>query len=331
MATTYVFDFYNLYIPKYKKYENKEFGIKITPLKVAEEFERERTKFSKPYYRGGWKTAKCLIKSKTEKEAQKIADWLEFLYSFAQSRSVFYLHWYDYKRGKKYYSAQSKFIPPRENRFTELVYATRVSGAVYTIDISLFIDTALKKLNSVNKTELNKILTTIRALEISKSQMPYELKFLICWSALEKLSNDYYSVYKSKNKLFSKTELRELKFELEKTLERKLKLDSRLYLVKKSITRNFLYEHNTLEKMILYFRHLDLGFDEKKLQKMLESLIGVRGDLAHRLTSNSLTKKPYLLCYLQMIMENVIFRLLDIDKNMQKKFLVNQYNRGDEL
>lgn len=39
MSNTYVFDFYNLYIPKGKKYENKELGIKIIPLKFAEEFE----------------------------------------------------------------------------------------------------------------------------------------------------------------------------------------------------------------------------------------------------------------------------------------------------
>lgn len=110
MTKTYVFDFYNLYIPRYKNYENKEFGIKIIPLKFAEEFEKNRTKFSKPYFRGGWKTAKCFIKAETEGGAREIADWLEFLYSFAQSRSVFFTSWYEYKKGKKY-------NPPKLNLF----------------------------------------------------------------------------------------------------------------------------------------------------------------------------------------------------------------------
>ena len=40
MTQTYVFDFYNLYIPKGKPYKNEELGIRITPLKFAEEFNK---------------------------------------------------------------------------------------------------------------------------------------------------------------------------------------------------------------------------------------------------------------------------------------------------
>ena len=332
MSNTYVFDFYNLYIPKGKKYENKELGIKIIPLKFAEEFEKNRTKFSKPYYHaGGLKTAKCFIKTKTEDEAKKLASWLEFLYSFAQNRSVFFLGWYKYKGGKKYSSFQSKFVEQRENRFSELVHGVHTTGAFYTRDISLFFDTSLKMLSFANGLKLNEILTTIHALIISHSSLVRGLQFLICWSALEKLANQHYSVYKSKNKLFSKDELKKLKLDLETTLEKSLKNDKRLTLIKKSITRNFLYEHNTIEKMKLYFNSLDLGFDNTKLNKMLNKLIGIRGSLVHNLNSNLLIKEPQLLFYLQMIMENVIFRMVGIDKDMQKKFLLHQYNRGNEL
>ena len=115
------------------------------------------------------------------------------------------------------------------------------------------------------------------------------------------------------------------------TLRESLGNDSRLPSVKKSITRNFLYEHSTLEKMILYFCHLDLGFDNKKLRTMLGKLIGVRGDLVHNLNSKSLSKTPLLLAYLQWITEDVIFRILGFDKNMQNKLLLNQCNLGTEL
>lgn len=195
----------------------------------------------------------------------------------------------------------------------------------------MFINTALKKLDSVKKAERDKILATIHAFEISDSQMAQELKFLTCWIALERLANDYYGVYKSKKRLFSKTELRDLKSDLAKALERRLKSDSRLRLVKDSITRNFIYEHNTFEKMMLYFDYLDLGFDNRKLARMLRRLLEIRVTLVHNLTSNTLNKTPFLFFYLQMIMENTIFRLLGVDKTIQNQFLLNQYNLGTEL
>lgn len=331
MNETYVFDFYNLYIPKYANYENKELGIKIAPLRFAEEFEKNRRTYSKPYHRGGWKTAKCFIKSKTEKEAKKIASWLEFLYSFAQSRSIFFSSWYKYKSGKKYYSAESKFIQYRNNNFSELIHAVHTSKAGYTRDISLFIDTALKTLNESNCDELKKIISTIHAFEISNSQLPQELKFLTCWIALEKLANSHYTGHNSDKELFSKEELETLKSNLVKAVENILEGDDRAQLVVKSIDRNFLYQHNTWGKIMLYSDHLDLGFDREKLRKMLSNLIEVRVGLVHNLQSSSLTKKPQLLFYLQMIMENVLFRVLGINKEMQKKMLLNQYNRGNEL
>jgi len=326
MKQTYVFDFYNLYIPRGKKYENKNLGIKIVPLKFAEEFEKNRTTFSKPYFRGGWKTARCYIKKKNEEEAKRLANWLEFLYSFAQNRSVFFLGWYKYKQGKKYSSFQSKFVEPRENRFSELLRGIHTKGAFYTRDLSLFIDTALKMLSSNKNKNLNEILSTIHAYTISHSQIVQELKFLVCWATLEKLANQNYSIYKSKNKLFSKEELKKIKSELEKTLDRCLGGDKRLNFVKKSITRNFLYEHNTYEKMKIYFRSLSLGLEKKELDSTLKKLIEVRGGLVHHLNSNLLRKEPQLLFYLQKIMENVIFRLLGIGKKMQEKFLLNQYD-----
>ncbi len=331
MVETYVFDFYNLYIPKDKKYENKELGIRIIPLKLAEEFEKNRTKFSKPYYRGVFKTAKCFIKSKTEDEAKKNASWLEFLYSFAQSRSVFFLGWYKYKKGKKYSSFQSKFVKPRENRFSELIHGVHTRGVFYTRDISLFIDTSLKKLSESKKEELDGLLTTIYAYNISHSEIVRELKFLICWTALEKLSNNNYNVHKSHNKLFEKSEIAFIKRAVKFTLDFLSFFDKRIKKIIRNIDQNYLYEHNTLDKIIIYLNLIDIGFEEQKLKNVLEKLLKIRNSLVHHLNSDLLIKEPQLLFYLQMIMENEIFRKLGIDKEMQKRFLLNQYNRGNEL
>jgi len=331
MKRTYVFDFYNLYIPKGKQYKNDELGIRITPLKFAEEFEKYRGSFSKPYYSGGWKTAKCFIKAKNEEDAKKLAIWVEFLYSFAQSRSVFFLGWYEYKKGKKYSSFQSRFVVPRENRFSELVYGVSTRGAFYTRDIAIFIDASLKTLSESKEGKLKNILTAIHAYDISRSETTWELKFLICWIVLEKLANIHYNKVKSKSQMFSEIEKRAIKNSLAKTLDENLKDDKRLPFFKRIITRNFLYEHDTFEKVRIYLESLDLGFENEKLNALLKTLIKIRVGLVHRLDSALLEREPQLLFYLQRIMENVIFRLLGVNKQIQSRLLLNQYNRGNKL
>jgi len=328
---TYVFDFYNLYIPRGKQYKNDGLGIRIAPLKFAEEFEKHRRSFSKLYHSGGWKTAKCFIKAENEEDAKRLASWIEFLYSFAQSRSVFFLGWYKYKKGKKYSSFQAKFVIPRENRFSELVSGVSTRGAFFTRDIAIFIDASLKTLSESKEGKLKNILTAIHSYELSRSETVWELRFLICWIVLEKLANIHYDKLKSKSQLFSKIEKRAIKNSLAKTLDENLEHDRRLPFLKRSLTRNFLYEHDTFEKVRVYLESLNLGFENKKLNALLKNLVKIRVGLVHRLDSALLEREPQLLFDLQKIMENVIFRLLGVSKQMQSKLLLHQYNRGNKL
>jgi hypothetical protein len=331
MAKTYVFDFYNLYIARGNKYSNDELKIRIIPLKLAEEFERQRRSFAKPYYRGSWKTAKCYIKAEDEENAKKLAIWLEFLYSFAQNRSVFFLGWYQYAKGKRFSSFEAKFVEPRENRFSELIHGVCTTGVFYTRDISLFLDNALKTLHESEENYAREILTVIHANSISHSELVYKLRFLICWIALEKLAQGYYSKLKSKKRVFSRGEVKTIKASLVQTLNTILKGHRGLPLLRKSVTRNFLYEHGTFEKVSIYLKSLDLGFENTKLDQMLKDLIRVRTGLVHRLESNLLDRQLELLFYLQKITENVIFRLLGVDRQMQSRLFLSQYNRGNRL
>lgn len=146
----YVFDFYNLYIQKGEKYINKDLGIRLVPLEFAEKFEKERTSLSKPYRYGQWKTAKCYIKAKSLDDAKRYADWLEFIYSFAQSRCIIYDKAYEFKKGKKYPFSDSKFPEPIENRFSELVYGIKTNGPFFTRDLTEFVDKALTTLISTD-------------------------------------------------------------------------------------------------------------------------------------------------------------------------------------
>ncbi len=327
MNRTYVFDFYNLYIPKGKPYSNKPLGIRIVPLKNSEDFEKNRTKLSSQYRNGGWKIAKCYIKARSKDEAKKYAVWLEFVYSFAQSRRIFYLHIYEYKSGKKYFSFESKFVEPIENRFSKLIYGIKTTGAFFTRDISEFINKALDTLNSVNGGKKAEILQTIHAYLISISQIAWELKFLISWIALEKLANEHYQG--NKKDIFTSEEIKNIKEALHKTLDKQFKNDKRVNYLKQSLSKDYLFEQNTYQKVLSYLNSLDLGFDNKKLKKVIGNLVEIRIKLVHNLNSSKLQNKPHYLFYLQKIIEKVIIRNLGIDQNFENRLLLNQYKGND--
>jgi hypothetical protein len=326
---TYVFDFYNLYLPK--KYKNKEFGITIVPLKFAEEFEKGINDIPKRYEYGNWKTARCIIKGKELGEIKQIATWLEFLLSVAQTRSIFFLEYYSYVRGKKYWSMDSKHVEGLKNSNFEFVYGTLPGGAWFNREIDLFLNTALSTLNRRKNEPNNNIMELLHAYIISKSNMILDLKFLILWITLEKLANKYYRENNISKKLFSKEIENEIKTELKKTLENILKGHKRMDFMKDSISRHFLYEHRTLHKIKLYLNTLDLGFVKDELDALLEKLVVIRTNLVHDLDSAFLRTNYECYFNLGMLMEVVILRQLGINRQTQSRLLLHQYNIGPHL
>ena len=323
---TFVFDFFNLYIPEGKEYVNEEKGVRITPLKLAEDFENNRKDLFSKYRYGGWKTAKCYIKSNNEKDAIELATWLEFLYSFAQNRSIFFLNWYKYTEGEKYSSSKSKFIENKENRFSDIIFGTLLGNARYTREINLFIDTAIETLSKSDENIQKEILTAVHAYLSSQSEMPAELKFLIAWISLEKLATSHYKInYKSKSQLFEKNERKDIIKSIEKTLHSIISEQKKYNIVKRNLNKKFLYEHDTHGKVSIYLDSLDLGFHRKDLKSSINKLIGIRIDLVHDLNSAKLLKKPWI-HILNTINEQVILRLLGIDKTLEKQFVLNQFS-----
>lgn len=331
MKTTYVFDFCNLYIQKSQKYVNKKYGIRIVPLKIAEEFEKNRKKSSSPHHRYGWIIAKCYITSNTESRAKQLAHWLEFIYSFAQSRRVFFPYWYKHNWGHKRRSFESIFIESIDNGASELIYGTRLSGSFFSRDITFFVDNAIETLDSVKSQKLDEIMVAMHAYITSQSEMAWELRFLTEWCSLERLANMNYIKYKSKKSLFSKKEIKEIKKEVWDALDKKLAGHKRLNFLKNSLAREFLYEHHTLEKIKLFLLYMDLGFEKKKLVSLFKILVNVRNGLVHNLQSAQLGKQPYLLFYLYKVMEKVILRKLGISPEMEQRLILQQYNRGTLL
>lgn len=330
MTETFVFDFYNLYLPKGTKYENERLGIKIEPLKLAEEFQNNRKKYSSKYHRDGWKIAQCCIKSDNESNAKKIASRVEFLYSFAQNRSVFFLKWYNAKNGKKYYSRESKMIEYRNNNSSELISGS-YNKLGYTKDISLFINKSLTKMSTVSEKELDVILRSLHAYNISNSQIPVELKFLTCWMILEQLSNNYYHKIKSQPEVYDKKKINERKEKVNRCLESCFKGDSQLSMIQRNVNKTYLYEYDTVTKLMQYFVYLKIGFNNVVLKEKIIILSEIRNKLTHNLHSIAFTNDYSLLQDLQVICQNTLFRILDINEDVQKKLMIASWFARTDL
>jgi hypothetical protein len=282
MSETFVFEFYNLYLSK--EYVNETEGIIIKPLKIAKEFEKNRSKNSSQYHYNCWKTAECQIQSDNDDEAKMIGYWLESIFSFAQKRSIF---WYGYKKGVDESHFESRFVLPIENRSPDLIYGTFYEKGKFNRDISLFIDTAIRTLRNCNHPRRNEILTTINCYLTSHSQICEELQFLAAWICIEKLSKAYhYSNHNklaSNKKIFDKEEKMKIKQSLGEALDSILKDDLRASFLKKNLEKNYIYEPDTHGKLSSYLHSLDLGLDQKELEKTLGELVEIRRGLVHDL------------------------------------------------
>jgi hypothetical protein len=83
--------------------------------------------------------------------------------------------------------------------------------------------------------------------------------------------------------------------------------------------------------VILYVDSLALGFEDTDLRKYIKNLIRIRGDLFHHLDSELLNRNPGYLYILQKIFEQVIIRLLGIDKSIEEKFIFHQNNEPKKV
>jgi hypothetical protein len=111
---------------------------------------------------------------------------------------------------------------------------------------------------------------------------------------------------------------------VEETLESIICEQKKYNIVKRNLNKKFIYEHDTHGKVSIYLDSLDLGFLRSELKSSLNNLIGIRIDLVHDLNSSKLLKGPWI-HILNTINEQVIFRLLGIDKSLEKQFVLHQF------
>lgn len=328
MAETYVFDFFNLYIPDGLDYTNEWRDIRIEPLKVAEEFEEERSNMGSKHQNQYWKTAKAYIHA-SEEEAKEIATWIGYIYSFAQLRSIYWRTCYPYKKGYSHRYSRTVMPKPLKNRGPPLISGIiEDNGPFYTPDLSEFIDTGIETLRDYNEDERSNAIATIDMYLSARSESQMSARFLYLWIAIERNANRNYKSFinATGNEIFTNDERNRLQKHLSSFLDENLPKKQAEFL-KNRLSKNYLYEHSTTEKVRFYLEYIAGEFDDNELREILEIGKQIRNPIVHNFYGDRLAENIGLLQQLQKMLSFVIFELLGVGENLQKRLLLTHLKK----
>ncbi|WP_347720263.1 hypothetical protein [Candidatus Nanohalovita haloferacivicina] len=315
-------------MPEGEVYVYEAEGVRIEPLKVAEDFEEGRRDFNSKFRDKNWKTAKCYIKTGDEEKAKNLATWLSFIFSFAYRRNVFYHGRYKYSKGYKSRSVASKNLPRISNKNIPLIEGISTKGAFFTRDISEFVDVALETLIDASEEERQNILSTIRVYlySLEKGAL-FEIKFLMRWLLLEKQANRNYDKYvrpNEENRILSRDEQKDLKEKLDRFLEQELDSQKAKFF-KHRFKAKFLYEHSIKHKILMYLNNeLDFEFEQEEIEDIIETHRSIRNPIAHKMDSEKLMNNKRAPMQLKKIVELIIFDILGLDKELGEKLMLRQ-------
>lgn len=326
MARTYVFDFYNLYLPDGAEYRNGAEDIWIRPLDTAEVFEANRQDPQSKYYEGDWKTAKCHIAAETEENAVEVAEWLAFLFSFAQSRRAYWDTYYPHNEGYNGKTTVNNRVPPISHRKIPVIRAAVPLG---NNRVDPFIDAALEQLRTLSETERGHIFSTINLYLSSKARDLFASKFLFAWIALESNANRNYSEYldATGNDFVSSAARDTIQEQIRDAVHDALP-DDTAATMENRLTRDHLYEHRKRDKIKIYLDHLFVDFDDGQVLEILRDADRIRNEIAHEFYDRTLLANDELLFKLHRLLVLVIFDMLDISESLLRRLIL--FTSADE-
>lgn len=320
MSRTYVFDFYNLYLPDGAEYRNKTEGIRIRPLDAAEVFESNRQDPDSKYYDGDWKTAKCHVVADTEDEAIELAEWLAFLFSFAQSRRAYWDTYYLHNEGYSGKTTLNNRVPPISHQKIPVIRAAVPLG---NKRMDPFIDAALDCLRTLSMVEQGHVFSTINLYLSSKARGLFASKFLFAWIALESNANRNYSEYLNVtgNDFVPPASKDRIQEEIIEAVHDALP-DDKAATMEDRLTRGHLYEHRKRDKIKIYLDHLFVDFDDSQVLEILRDADRIRNEIAHEFYDKTLVANDQLLFQLHRILVMVIFDMLDIPESVLRRLVL---------
>lgn len=314
--TVYVFEFFNVYLPEGTVYENEEYSILIEPVDWIETFEEERREPESEYADGYWHTADCYIEA-GEDRVKELAEWLSFIYSFAQKRDV---------RWTKYYPLNNpedkKTIPTYEFRVdnTTLPEIKFVHGPDAKPGIGDFVDVALETLDSASGQQQSRIIGGLMLFIKAAGESHWPTRFLFLWMVLESNANDNYYDYLQDygEPIFTEGEIetiRDSALEEFQDVFDERQLEHLAYVLGQS----HIYEASSKTKIKIYLEYLDIGFDIKEVLELIETARGIRNVVAHRNDDERLMNNHDIVVDLRKIVFYVLLRELGVDEQMQQR------------
>lgn len=324
--TTYVFDFYNLYIPEGHQYENRSKGIRIEPLAQAEEFEETRREDDSKYAEGDWKTAKCYITADDESEAQRWAVWLTFLYSFAQRRRAYWDTFYPHNQGYDGKTTEPVLVPRIRNDKLPIIGGIGPFG-LHKQDA--FIDAALDRIKNADDASRSDILSTLNLFLNSEARGLFAAKFLFAWIGVERTSEWNYQEWVNlpdrDNTFITADERDAVENGIASVLDDVLD-DARAGILEDRFTRGHMYEHRTQDKIRFYLDYIEPEFDDGVIIELIREAYRTRNEVAHEFGEDRLRENKELTFKLQKVLVFIIFDLLDISGDLQQAMLLTLHD-----
>ncbi len=346
-------DLLNLYLSV--DYINATDGIKISPLPVAKEFEKERKRIGSKFCRQRVKTAKVIFSINLEdnnpsvaiKNFEETISNYEFLLSFINRRDIAttgeYVCYLVNETGRQVvgrgFNASKLFFNILNNK-SVMVSGIHTGPVTCTSDISPFLDLIFQKFRALENDQLfnQKLVKIAMNLYLLALEDNYEeIKFVQVWNALEALSNKLYKTnplppevrylltHEEKILFISKvTELIEdLWDDLEHSDERvgKGKL-------KKRLQQPYIYEIDSVDKIKNMLGFLEISEDQPKINETLNEARTHRNNIMHGTwTDINLNDLSLVRLKLQLFLEKAILAILGVNKVNEKLYMTNFYNR----
>lgn len=317
--TTYVFEFYNLYIPEGTVYQNDAFNIRIEPEPIVEDFEDQRRSSGSQYRTGYWHTAQCYIDA-DEDRAKELADWLTFIYSFAQNRDVTWSRFYPLGEGNGLRAHRSTYTFAMDN--TNLRFISWVWGQPGDKGIGEFVDTALQTFDEASENERSRLIRSLSLFLEANSDTFWMIKFLFHWIVLESNANYNYDDYLQGpgDPIFTDDEIETMAASVIDYLEGEWAEDKVAHM-EYVLRLKHLYEASSKTKIKIFLEHLNIGFDIDEIEEIIQVARSARNPLVHRIDESRLMNNDDVVIDIQKINFYVLLRLLGVDEDLQERLI----------
>jgi hypothetical protein len=319
--TTWVFDFYNLYLPEGSEYRSTKYNIRIEPLKIAETFEEKRTDRNSKFSTDYWRTSKVYIKQDIDR-AKELADWLSHIYSLAQNRDVCWTRYYPYADGYTNSHFRSTTTLALDNSGTR--YIKGISGNKQKQNLGEFVDIALQTFDQAPEHDRSHLIGSIMTYLESKGQTFWSFGFLNLWMILESMANKNYRDYLQQpdnEPLFTSEERDELRETVISHLKNGDWSASQIQRIQHTLEPNYIFEMSTETRIKIYLEYLNIGFDIDEIQDITQTAQEIRNPIVHKLNSEKLMNQVGVVQKLRKIIFYVLLRELGVEKDLQERFV----------